>query len=124
MYGSVLQPVPVVIVGSHHDEIPPGKEIEVVANAQRLVDEMREVFEEHLDVSPRLYPLNCLKAVSVEMKVLKEQLCVVRSKLLEVSCLHCDDLKWSIVTSQVQGKKQRMNILLYKHFRHTSGGKH
>ena len=41
-------------------------------------------FEEYLYISPLLYPLNCLKAVSPEIKALKEHLCEVRAKLLEV----------------------------------------
>ena len=84
MYGSVLQPVPVVIVGSHLDLVPVDQQPEVVGNTQRLVDEMRDRFEEYLEISPKLYPLNCLKAVSAEIKVLKDRLCEVRSKLLEV----------------------------------------
>ena len=84
MYGSVLQPVPVVIIGSHYDQVPVDKQAEVVANTQRLVDEMRQKFGQYLEVSEILYPLNCLKAVSPEIRVLKERLCVVRSKLLEV----------------------------------------
>ena len=84
MYGSVLQPVPVVVVGSHLDLVPVDQQPEVVGNTQRLVDEMRDRFEEYLEISPKLYPLNCLRAVSAEMKVLKDRLCEVRSKLLEV----------------------------------------
>ena len=84
MYGSVLQPVPVVVVGSHLDLVPVDQQPEVVGNTQRLVDEMRDRFEEYLEISPKLYPLNCLRAVSAEMKVLKDRLCEVRSRLLEV----------------------------------------
>ena len=84
MYGSVLQPVPVVIVGSHLDLVSVNQQPDVVGNTQRLVDEMRDRFEEYLEISPKLYPLNCLRAVSAEMKVLKDRLCEVRSKLLEV----------------------------------------
>jgi len=57
----------------------------VVSNTQRLVDAMQDRFEEYLEISPKLYPLNCLRAVTPEMKVLKDQLCEVRSKLIEVS---------------------------------------
>ena len=41
-------------------------------------------FEECLDISPQLYPMNCLRAVSTEIGHFKEQLCEIRSKLLEV----------------------------------------
>lgn len=92
MYGSVLQPVPVVIVGSHYDQIPLEHQDVVVARTQALVTELRDMFEEYLDVSPHLYPINCLRALSPEMKTLKEHLCAVRSKLLEVSC--SSNLTW------------------------------
>lgn len=38
---SALQPVPVIIVGSHYDQIPAGDQQEVVTNAQSLVNEMK-----------------------------------------------------------------------------------
>lgn len=85
MYGSVLQPVPVIVIGSHLDLIPMDQQQKVVSNTQRLVDEMQDRFEEYLEISPKLYPLNCLRAVTPEMKVLKDRLCEVRSKLIEVS---------------------------------------
>ena len=84
MYGSVLQPVPVILVGSHYDLIPVERQAEVVARTQKLVNEMRDQFEEYLEISPNLYPLNCLRAVSSEMKELKERLCEVRAKLIDV----------------------------------------
>ena len=37
-----------------------------------------------MDISPNLFPLNCLKSVSAEIKLLKDHLCEVRSNLLEV----------------------------------------
>ncbi len=42
-------------------------------------------FEEYLDVSAHLYPLNCLRAVSPEIRRFKEHLCESRSNLLDVS---------------------------------------
>ena len=50
-------------------------------------------FEEYLDISPCLFPLNCLKSVSAEIKLLKDHLCEVRSNLLEVythTCIYVD----------------------------------
>ena len=94
MYGSYIQPVPVIVVGSHYDQLEGQSAVEAVQQTQRLVDELREQYEEYLDISPQLYPLNCLKAVSVEIRALKERLCVVRSKLVDVrdvhvqSCIH------------------------------------
>ena len=44
-------------------------------------------FAEYLDISPQLYPMNCLKAVSTEISRFKEQLCEIRSSLLEVIIL-------------------------------------
>lgn len=85
---SALQPVPVIIVGSHYDQIPAGDQQEVVTNAQSLVNEMKVKFEDYLDISTHLYPLNCLKAVSAEIKTLKEHLCEVRSRLLKVQPLY------------------------------------
>ena len=85
MYGSVLQPVPVIVIGSHLDLIPVDQQQKVVSNTQRLVDEMQDRFEEYLEISPKLYPLNCLRAVTPEMKVLKDRLCEVRSKLINVN---------------------------------------
>ncbi len=84
MYGSVLQPVPVIVVGSHYDLVPVERQAEVVARAQALVTEMRDQFVEYLKISPHLYPLNCLRAVSLEMKELKERLREVRANLIEV----------------------------------------
>ena len=42
MYGSVLQPVPVVIVGSHYDVVSSHSQQETVHAAQLLVNEMKE----------------------------------------------------------------------------------
>ena len=106
MYGSVLQPVPVIIVGSHYDLVPSTNQQPFLARTQDLVTEMKKRFalhstyytvnsmleaflsvfrfEEYLDISPKLFPLNCLKSVSAEIKLLKDHLCEVRSKLLEV----------------------------------------
>lgn len=97
-----LQAVPVIVVGSHYDQIH-DRQQEVVMSVQSLVNEMKIKyvtyfvpiyhyfyhyilyrFEDYLDISPHLYPLNCLKAVTPEIKALKDHLCEVRSKLLEV----------------------------------------
>ena len=43
MFGSTLQPVPIIIVGSHLDCIPAAKQAETVATTQALVDEMRQL---------------------------------------------------------------------------------
>ncbi len=40
MYGTVLQPVPVMIVGSHYDQTQ--NQQEALANTQELVTEMKE----------------------------------------------------------------------------------
>lgn len=40
MYGTVLQPVPVVIVGSHYDRV--SGQPQTLANTQKLVKEMKE----------------------------------------------------------------------------------
>lgn len=42
MYGSVLQPVPVVIVGSHYDLIPVPDQPAVIAKTQELVNELKK----------------------------------------------------------------------------------
>lgn len=42
MYGSVLQPVPVIIVGSHYDLIPVPDQPAVLAKTQELVHEMKK----------------------------------------------------------------------------------
>ena len=84
MYGSYIDPVPVLIVGSHYDKLEAHSVAEAVRQTQELVDELREQFEEYLTISPRLYPLNCLSSVSKEIKDLKERLCEVRSELVEV----------------------------------------
>ena len=85
MYGSYIDPVPVVIVGSHYDKLEGQSALEAVRQTQQLVEELRDQFEEYLNISPRLYPLNCLSSVSKEIKELKERLCEVRSELIEVS---------------------------------------
>ena len=85
MYGSYIDPVPVLIVGSHYDQFEgQGAATEAVQQTQQLVVELRQQFEEYLSISPRLYPLNCISAVSKEIKDLKERLCEVRSELVEV----------------------------------------
>lgn len=100
-----LQPVPVIVVGSHYDLIPTDAQQETVTSVQSLVNEMKvkyvcehhffhfcdafhiHRFEDYLDISTDLYPLNCLKAVTPEIKALKDHLCEVRSKLIEVILL-------------------------------------
>ena len=42
MYGSVLQPVPVIIVGSHYDLIPVPDQPAVISKTQELVNEMKK----------------------------------------------------------------------------------
>lgn len=42
MYGTVLQPVPVVIVGSHYDLVSVHNQQEALANTQKLVTEMKD----------------------------------------------------------------------------------
>ena len=42
MYGSVLQPVPVIIVGSHYDLIPIPDQPAVLTKTQELVNEMKK----------------------------------------------------------------------------------
>lgn len=43
MYGSVLQPVPVIIVGSHFDLVSVPDQAAVVAQTQELVNEMKKM---------------------------------------------------------------------------------
>ena len=42
MYGSVLQPVPVIIVGSHYDLVPVPDQPAVITKTQELVNEMKK----------------------------------------------------------------------------------
>ena len=42
MYGTVLQPVPVVIVGSHFDLVSAHNQQAALANTQKLVEEMKD----------------------------------------------------------------------------------
>ena len=42
MYGTILQPVPVIIVGSHFDQIVVQNRDEVTTNTQGLVAEMKD----------------------------------------------------------------------------------
>ena len=42
MYGSVLQPVPVIIVGSHYDLVPMQDQPTALARTQELVNEMKK----------------------------------------------------------------------------------
>ena len=42
MYGSVLQPVPVIIVGSHYDLVPSTNQRAILAQTQELVTEMKK----------------------------------------------------------------------------------
>lgn len=45
MYGSVLQPVPVIIVGSHYDLIPVADQTAVCAQTQDLVNDMKKRYQ-------------------------------------------------------------------------------
>lgn len=40
-YDCVLQPVPVIIVGSHYDQIPAHRQQEAISNVQALVNEVK-----------------------------------------------------------------------------------
>ena len=42
MYGAILQPVPIIIVGSHFDQVVMQNRDEVINNTQRLVAEMKD----------------------------------------------------------------------------------
>ena len=83
-YTSVIQQIPVLIVGSHYDLVPGERAEAVLKEVQALVVEVREMFQEYLEVYPKILPLNCLKATSTEMKDLKEELTTVSTKLVEV----------------------------------------
>lgn len=50
-------------------------------------------------MSPYLYPLDCLKSVSLEIKALRDHLCEVRSKLVEVRSLQNDSGYTSMITT-------------------------
>ena len=76
-------------------------------------------FEECLLISPHLYPLNCLKSVSAEIKCLKDHLCEVRSKLLEVCKQSCSSdpplcalINYYLLLPQVQPKYPRVIELI------------
>lgn len=40
-FGNILQPVPVIIVGSHYDQISAQSQEEVLSSVQSLVNEMK-----------------------------------------------------------------------------------
>ncbi len=42
-------------------------------------------FQDFLNISPHIFPINCLRAVSPEITQLKEHLCEVRGNLIQVS---------------------------------------
>ena len=42
MYGAILQPVPIIIVGSHFDQVMVQNRDEVLSNTQKLVTEMKD----------------------------------------------------------------------------------
>lgn len=52
--------------------------------AQQLVSEMCSRYEEYLDIEPFLFPLDCRRATSPEMRAVKEQLSRVRRRLIQV----------------------------------------
>ena len=77
-----LQKVPVVVVASHLDQVDAATEIPKV---QKLVEEMREIFSDSLDIEPKLYSLNCLNARSPDLTNLKDHLVKMHSSVKHVS---------------------------------------
>ena len=82
------QKVPVIIVGSHLDELQKTKseeEVTVVLDAvNRMVNELQLTFWPFLKVSPSLVALNCKRAKTEEMAKLKEDLEKIRHIKVQV----------------------------------------
>jgi len=77
-----LQKVPVVVVASHLDQVDALTEIPKV---EKLVKEMKEIFNDSLDIEIKLYPLNCLNARSPDLTNLKDYLVKMHTSVKHVS---------------------------------------
>ena len=84
-----LTPVPILIVGTHHDKISESDRADLVANMEELIQEAAKSCQEYLDIIPRLYLANLLKPQSFEIKQIKEQLSLMRAALMEVRNILC-----------------------------------
>ena len=84
MYGSVILPVPVVVIGSHYDLLPSSEAPRALERLQDYANEMRDLFKLYLVLSDKVFPLACHMPKSDEMLKLKQELVSVRSKLMKV----------------------------------------
>lgn len=84
MFGNVVLQVPVVVIGSHYDLLPPTDAHRALDRLQDFAIEMRDLFKLYLGLSDRVLPLACHVPKSEEMTRLKQELVSVRTKLMKV----------------------------------------
>ena len=84
MFGSVVLPVPVIVIGSHYDLLSPEVGRRALERLQDFANEMGELFKIYLVLSDRVFPLACNMPKSEEMLKLKQELVAVRSRLMKV----------------------------------------
>lgn len=85
---SSLCPVPVLIVGSHFDLLVDSQRSEIISQFENCLHEVSTKFHSSVDIIPQLFPVNCHKPNSSEIKHLKEQITAVRITDLEVLLSH------------------------------------
>lgn len=85
---SSLCPVPVLVVGSHFDLLVDSQRSEIISQFENCLHELSTKFHSSVDIIAQLFPVNCHKPNSSEIKHLKEQITAVRTTDLEVLLIH------------------------------------
>lgn len=81
---SFVSPVPVLIVGSHSDTLSETQRNEMVQQMECFVQEMTQSFHPLVELLPHVININCLKPTPSDIKLLKEQISLVRAAQIEV----------------------------------------
>ncbi|XP_062519393.1 uncharacterized protein LOC134194477 isoform X3 [Corticium candelabrum] len=76
--------IPTVLIAGSHIDYCPGRE----SVLQRVVDDMRELFEGKINILEVCFVLDCRKSRSPEMKQLKKVLCDVKQQLQQSAPLY------------------------------------
>ena len=80
-----LTTVPVIVVGSHLDLISENQRSEVIGQVESCINDFSVMFRSSLEIIPQVFPINCVKPSTSELKYLKEQISIVQSAGGEVS---------------------------------------
>jgi hypothetical protein len=83
-----LHSIPLFIIGSHHDAIPTGERHSLLYHVECLIQDLAKRYRPSIDVIPQVFPMNCLKPNTAELKYLKEQMAAIKSLELENEVLY------------------------------------